>query len=185
MNYGKSRSIKENAVLKKSFFLASLLAALSTTQFSSAFSTIGGTCTRRCQPSFLSSFSPLISELKEEDKKEEEKPVEPVLDSNGKEFIVGNVARVSRENLKAYQVPSTAKGSFDQYKQFTADETIPYLCLPVGLRGTITKIYNDPDLSANFPIQISFVPKEQTDEGYSAPTAFTMHFSPRELECVS
>eukprot|EP00527_Entomoneis_sp_CCMP2396_P006139 CAMPEP_0198143950 /NCGR_PEP_ID=MMETSP1443-20131203/11964_1 /TAXON_ID=186043 /ORGANISM="Entomoneis sp., Strain CCMP2396" /LENGTH=195 /DNA_ID=CAMNT_0043807259 /DNA_START=211 /DNA_END=798 /DNA_ORIENTATION=- len=130
--------------------------------------------------------SPLISEIREENIKEDGAAPEAEVfsDANGMEFAVGNVARVCKKNVKAYQVPKSGKGSFNKNKEFVPDEESKYLILPVGLRGIITKLYNVEEVSANFPILVKFVPGELTDEGYSTPVKCLMHFSPNEVECV-
>ncbi|KAL7581215.1 hypothetical protein ACA910_005998 [Epithemia clementina (nom. ined.)] len=108
-----------------------------------------------------------------------------LVDDNGKEFVVGGIARVAVAKIKAYQVSQLGRGRYDESsKAFVADEKLKYLILPVGLRGTITKTYDVDEISANFPIQVKFVPEEHTDEGYSAPVPFVMHFRPDEVECV-
>jgi hypothetical protein len=116
---------------------------------------------------------------------------EALMDSKGQEYSIGAVVRVVQEGLGAFQVPPKARGSFDaKTKQFVAaanenTDQKKSLTLPVGLRGVITKIY-DPDagISANYPVQVKFVPDENTEEGFSAPTSFLMHFMPHEIECV-
>ena len=106
-------------------------------------------------------------------------------------FEVGAIVRVATKGLKAYQVSPKAYGSFDpDNKVFVPaptenrDRATQNLQLPVGLRGVITKIYNDEALSANFPIQVSFVPGEHVDEGFDTPVQFVAHFSPEEIELV-
>lgn len=106
-----------------------------------------------------------------------------VQDANGKDICVGCVVRVCKEGLKAFQVPANGKGSYNDDKDFVPDETSKFLVLPVGLQGTVKKIY-DVDISANHPVQVKFEPGENTGEGYDAPVAFLMHFSKGEIECV-
>jgi hypothetical protein len=111
---------------------------------------------------------------------------EALMDNQGQEFSVGAVVRVAQAGLGAFQVPPKARGCFDtDTKQFVAAKGDKSLSLPVGLRGVITKIY-DPNagISANYPVQVKFAPDEYTEEGYSAPTMFLMHFMPHEIECV-
>lgn len=104
---------------------------------------------------------------------------------------VGIIVRVAKEGLKAYQVPPKGKGSFDRDdKKFVpipedAPRGMRNLQLPVGIRGVVTKVYGEQQIiSANFPIQVKFVPGENTDEGYDPPVPFLMHFLSNEIECA-
>ena len=115
----------------------------------------------------------------------------PVHDAQGKQFVEGTLVRVCAEGLKAFQIAPKGRGSFDDNKKFVPDDCkdtpmgLKYLLLPVGLRGTVTKVYeNQLEVSANFPVQVKFSPGEYTDEGYDAPQAFLMHFAANELEVV-
>ena len=111
-----------------------------------------------------------------------------VLDQNGKEFLVDSVVRVSIEGLKAYHVNGKGQGSFNDKKEFvpdTSDSKKKYLLLPIGLRGTVKKVYDEDVISSNLPILVVFTPGENADEGYDAPTKFLMHFTPFEVEVVA
>ena len=105
-----------------------------------------------------------------------------VVDSNGRTFEIGGVARIAVANLKAFQVPPKGQGSFNDQKEFVPGKK--FLDLPVGLRGTVSKVYDVDEVSANHPVQVKFVPGTHTDEGYDPPVAFLMHFSPEEVEVV-
>ena len=110
-------------------------------------------------------------------------------DQTGNVFVVGGIIRVAKDNVKAYQVSTDGYGAFNDDKQFVkASEDSPRssknLVLPVGIRGVITKVYDTTEISSNFPIQVKFTPGENVDEGYDPPVPFTMHFSPREIECT-
>ena len=105
-------------------------------------------------------------------------------DKNGQEFVEGQVVRVCKEGLKAYQVPPKSKGTFDA-TTFVPDDSLPYFVIPVGLRGVVTRVYDTEAISANFPIRVKFEPDELTDEGYNPPVSFLMHFLPAEIEIVS
>jgi len=105
------------------------------------------------------------------------------------EFKVGSVVRVVAEDLKAFQVPPKAYGSFNSKKKFVpapegGDRKTQNLVLPVGLRGIVTRIYNDAELSANFPVQVKFIPGEHVEEGFDSPVQFMAHLSPKEVEVV-
>jgi hypothetical protein len=121
----------------------------------------------------------------------DEPPVE-ILDKNGKVIEVGSVVRVAVENLKAYQVPAKSFGTFNENKEFVpapadAPRGTKNLVLPIGLRGVVSKVYDGDDISANFPIQVKFMPADKggnADEGYDAPVALIMHFDPNEIECT-
>mmetsp|Transcript_24083 Transcript_24083/g.33660 ORF Transcript_24083/g.33660 Transcript_24083/m.33660 type:complete len:181 (-) Transcript_24083:118-660(-) len=119
---------------------------------------------------------------------EEEKTPAPK-DKNGIDFVVGSVIRVTAENVKAFQVPPKGFGTFDESKAFvpasnTGERGLKNLALPIGLRGVVTKVYDIDEVSANWPIQVKFMPGKNTDEGYDPPVAFLMHFEEHELECV-
>ena len=106
-------------------------------------------------------------------------------DFNGKDIAMGCIVRVSAKGLKAFQIQPKGRGSYDAAKAFVADSDSKYLVLPEGLRGKVTKTYNDMDeVSANFPVQVKFMPDQETDEGYAAPVPFLMHFTVDEVECV-
>jgi len=118
-----------------------------------------------------------------------EEKVEPVIDPNGKVVTVGAVVRVSKAGLKAFQISNKAKGTFDENKAFVPDTSdkpdgLKYIVLPIGLRGTVTKVFDVNRVSANFPVQVKFVPGQHTDEGYDTPAPFSMHFMAEELEVV-
>ena len=113
-----------------------------------------------------------------------------VQDPNGKEFTAGAVVRVCVEGLKTFQISPKGLGYYDDDKNFVLETVEPEtekgsLKLPVGLRGTITKVYDDREISANYPVQVKFEPGVNTEEGYDPPVVFAMHFMAHELECVS
>lgn len=112
---------------------------------------------------------------------ETKKGVNAVVDANGKEFVVGGLIRVSSDDLKAYQVPLKGRGRFDAGKFVEHDK--PYMMLPVGLRGVVTKVYDVDDVSANFPVQVKFAPGENVDQ-VDTPVPFIMHFLATEIEVV-
>ena len=110
-------------------------------------------------------------------------------DANGKVISVGIIVRIAKEGLKACQVPPKGKGSFDSDKKFVpmpkdSPRGLRCLKLPVGIRGVVTKVYDERQIGANFPIQVKFVPGENTDEGYDPPVSFLMHFLANEIECA-
>ena len=110
-------------------------------------------------------------------------------DKNGKKIAVGSVVRVAVENMKAYQVPAKGQGKFNENKEFVplednTERGTRNLVLPVGMRGVVTKVYDVDDISANFPIQVKFIPGQNNEEGYDPPVAFLMHFDSHEVECV-
>ena len=114
---------------------------------------------------------------------EEVKLPEKQFDKNGKEFAEGQVVRICKEGLKAHQVPSKGKGSYDG-TTFVADPSSPFLSLPVGLRGVVIRVIDTETVSANFPIRVKFEPQVEAEDGYSAPVPFLMHFLPQEVEIV-
>ena len=129
-------------------------------------------------------IDPLLPADFKSEKKGDEKKKDPLAG-----FEVGSVVRVVAKDLKAYQVPPKAYGSFDSDKNFVpapegGDRLTQNLKIPVGLRGVVNKIYDDNEVSANFPIQVKFVPGEHVDEGFDTPVQFLAHFSPDEVEVV-
>ena len=110
-----------------------------------------------------------------------------VLDAKGNEFLVDSVVRVSIDGLKAYHINSKGQGVYNDKKEFvpdTSDTKKKCLLLPIGLRGTVRKVYDEDVISSNLPILVVFSPGENTEEGYNAPTKFLMHFTPFEVEVV-
>lgn len=112
-----------------------------------------------------------------------------VSDKNGKKFVVGGVVRVSSSGLLQYQISPKGAGHYDSNKVFVPDVSSDktqkkYFALPVGLRGVVAKIYNEDDVSANFPVQVKFEVGKHIEEGYDPPSTFTMHFMSHEIECV-
>jgi hypothetical protein len=104
-----------------------------------------------------------------------------LLDANDNPIHVGSIVRVLQDKLKAHQVPPKAYGKFNTKKEFIPSDK-NYLELPVGLVGTVTKLYtNVVNVSANYPIQVEFRPEE--NECYQVPS-FRMHFLSSEIELV-
>ena len=120
----------------------------------------------------------------------EEGAFPPVLDSKGNAFTVGGVVRVCTEGVKAFHVGKKMWGSYDQDGgAFTtspdADERADKcLKLPAGLRGIVTYVYNVDEVSSNLPVKVVFEPDVYTEEGFSAPGKFIMHFDLHEVEVV-
>ena len=141
-----------------------------------AFSVQHTTCrtTRNRGPCFMVDISFQVDEKSDEPQKQ--------FDANGLEFEEGQTVRVSKEGLKAFQVPAKGKGSFDGTK-FVADDSLPYLVVPVGLQGIVTRVFDSNALSANFPIRVKFETDDDAD--LSSPVPFVMHFEAREVEVVS
>lgn len=113
-----------------------------------------------------------------------------VVDPNGNAFTVGAVVRVCAEDTRAYQVNPKFHGSYDIDKKFVsqASKNAPsgrtYLAVPIGMRGTVTKVYDENVISANLPIQVKFEPGKNIEEGFDPPCAFIMHFTSSEIEVV-
>jgi hypothetical protein len=113
-------------------------------------------------------------------------------------FAVGDVVRVVVPNLRAYQVPTAGRGRYeaddsgDKVIVFVPDLTLKYLIVPIGLQGTVEKVYDDNNvLSANLPIRVSFVvvaadnDDDDTERPPQPPVDFSMHFAASELELVT
>lgn len=99
--------------------------------------------------------------------------------------MVDSIVRVAVPGLKAYQVNKSGFGTYDSNKSFVYDAGLKYLILPEGLRGKVTRVYDENVIAANFPILVKFTPGEHcSEEGYDVPVPFTMHFLPEEVECV-
>jgi len=100
------------------------------------------------------------------------------------------VVKLIASRVKAYQVSPKGYGSFDlKTKKFVPAEKADnsrarYLELPVGIRGTVTKVYDVDDISANFPVQVKFAPgtTNDNDDDYDPPVPFLMHFETNEIE---
>lgn len=122
--------------------------------------------------------SPFLKDATSEDKATKA----AVLDAQGKEFAPQSVVRIVSDGLKAFQVSAKGRGRFEGGSFVAHDE--PYLSLPVGLRGIVTKVYDVDHVSANFPVQVKFVPGEHVDGGLDTPVPFLMHFLPNEIEIV-
>lgn len=108
-----------------------------------------------------------------------------VHDINGKDIKVDTVVRVAVEGLKAYQVnPKSGYGSYNDKKEFVYNAEKPYLELPKGLVGVVTRVYDVDVIGANFPVLVKFTPGQHTESGFDTPVVFTMHFLAEEVECV-
>mmetsp|Transcript_2565 Transcript_2565/g.7134 ORF Transcript_2565/g.7134 Transcript_2565/m.7134 type:complete len:223 (-) Transcript_2565:359-1027(-) len=128
----------------------------------------------------------VLAPADDEGKEEQEITME---DNNGNTIRMGSIIRVSSDGVRAFQVAAKARGYFDDDKNFVATPDVTQridkcLRLPVGLRGVVNKMYDVDDISANSPVRAKFVPDEHTEEGYSSPVAFLMHFGPEEIEVV-
>lgn len=112
--------------------------------------------------------------------------VAKLVDKNNNEFTEGCIVRVNSSTLKAYQVPSSGKGHFDEDKNFvkSTDNSKDYLALPEGLRGVVTRVYDINDLGPNFPIKVKFEKGLKGEEGYTPPVTFLMHFDTVEVDVV-
>jgi hypothetical protein len=107
-------------------------------------------------------------------------------------YAVGNVVRVVVSNLRGYQVSAAGRGRFEE-NVFVPDPTLKYLLVPIGLQGTVEKVYDDDNnvLSANLPIRVSFVVVTTADNERpplsppQPPVDFSMHFAAAELELVT
>lgn len=101
------------------------------------------------------------------------------------QFSVGDSVRVIIPDIRAYQIPTTAHGTYEN-GMFVANESLKYLVIPVGLQGTVEKVYDTAasGLSANLPIRVAFT--QSSDEKQPQPPVdFTMYFAIAELELVT
>jgi hypothetical protein len=134
----------------------------------------------------LSGKGPLVAE------EEKERKLIEVTDRYRSELAVGDVVSVVQQ-VKAFQVPPNGRGRFDENRQFvplSEDEDTGrptrHLVVPVGMKGVVTKLHVEANLSANFRIQVKFTPGEDCNAGgYDPPVPFVMHFASDEVEVVT
>jgi hypothetical protein len=113
-----------------------------------------------------------------------------IADHKGNAIGVGSIVRVIVKDLRAYQVSPKGFGKFDDDTgQFVpapegGARGTKNLEIPIGLVGIVTKVYDEDDVSANFPIQVKFVPGAPFVEKYDPTVPFLMHLLPEEVECV-
>lgn len=106
-------------------------------------------------------------------------------DKNDVPIRVSSVIQVIKPNLQAHQVPPKGYGMFDDESgEFIPSNDKKTLTIPVGMTGVVTKVYNNAEISANFPIQVKFVPGAFPETKFDPPVPFLMHFLPTEVECV-
>ena len=114
-------------------------------------------------------------------------------DANGNVISPGAIVQIATANIKAYAVPKDIHGSFDPTtnKFIPQDETnitrkTSCLILPIGLRGTVSKIYNTNEWDRTHPLLVQFTAGDDREEGdgYHCPKAFTMHFDADEIEVL-
>lgn len=112
--------------------------------------------------------------------------VAKLVDKNNNEFTEGCIVRVNSSTLKAYHVPSSGIGHFDDEKNFVQNTDNPrgFLALPEGLRGVVTRVYDINDLGTNYPIKVKFQKGLKGEEGYTPPVTFSMHFETVEVDVV-
>ena len=114
-------------------------------------------------------------------------------DANGNVISPGSIVQIATANIKAYAVPKDIHGSFDPTtnKFVPQDETnitrkTSCLILPIGLRGTVSKIYNTNEWDRTHPLLVQFTAGDDREEGdgFHIPKAFTMHFDADEIEVL-
>lgn len=124
-------------------------------------------------------------------------------DVNGQTFIPGCTVAVITDMINAHSVPKTSYGTFHS----TTGEFIPRddndntatdvkntrktacLVLPIGLRGTVERVYDANTWDRARPIVVKFsMGYDRTEEDgglrYNIPKEFRMHFDATELEIV-
>jgi hypothetical protein len=115
-------------------------------------------------------------------------------------LAVGDTVRVVVPDLRGYQIPAKGRGRYEPTTAtattnqvvFVPDPSLQYLILPIGLQGIVEKVYDDPHLSANLPIRVSFVitaavddkDNDNSDTTPQPPVNFQMHFAISELALV-
>jgi len=114
-------------------------------------------------------------------------------DANGNAITVGQkVAIVPHNSIKAYHVQKSSYGSFDSTtKQFIpqdeANKTRKTSCLllPEGLRGEVITVHDTNSADRPQPVLVKFgADDEERSDGYSLPSAFSMHLSANEIMVV-
>ena len=111
---------------------------------------------------------------------------EPILDKNGVEFKEGSVVQIIKKGIPCYQMPAEAWGSYED-KEFVAappdgPRATRKLVLPMGMKGTVSKVYTKNNLSANFRVLVQFSPDDDND--FVPPVPFSAHLGSKEIECV-
>ena len=125
-------------------------------------------------------------------------------DVKGHTFITGCTVSVITDMINAHSVPKTSYGTFHS----TTGEFIPRddndntatdvvkntrktacLVLPIGLRGTVERVYDANTWDRARPIVVKFsMGYDRTEEDgglrYNIPKEFRMHFDATELEIV-
>mmetsp|Transcript_14799 Transcript_14799/g.22419 ORF Transcript_14799/g.22419 Transcript_14799/m.22419 type:complete len:197 (-) Transcript_14799:149-739(-) len=117
-----------------------------------------------------------------------------IVDGNDVEFTEGCIVQTCVE-IKAYQVPKKAYGSFDEdSKSFVPlegiDDGTPLprrdmcLVLPKGIRANVARVYDIDEFDASSPILVKFQVGEGLGGEYAPPVTFLMHFRQNEVEVI-
>ena len=154
------------------------------------------TCHQQTSSSSTSLYmaSAFFADATESKNAQQPEPEEKIqTDANGNVISPGAIVQIATANIKAYAVPKDIHGSFDPTtnKFIPQDETnitrkTSCLILPIGLRGTVSKIYNTNEWDRTHPLLVQFTAGDDREEGdgFHCPKAFTMHFDADEIEVL-
>jgi len=114
-------------------------------------------------------------------------------DANGNAITIGQQVVIATHNkIKAHHVAKSLHGSFDSTtKQFIPQDeankarSTSCLLLPEGLRGEVIAVHDTNAADRPHPILVKFgADDEDRIDGYSLPSAFSMHLDANEVFVV-
>ena len=112
-----------------------------------------------------------------------------IVDKNSIAFVEGCTIQTTK-SIKAFQVAASGRGSFDGSTFVPLEETDDTprndkcLIMPVGFRGTVTRVYDVDEFDANHPIIAKFMKGDAMGGEFEPPITFLMHFDENEVEVV-
>jgi hypothetical protein len=116
-----------------------------------------------------------------------------LLDDKGTEFTVGCIIETTKE-VKAFQIARKAYGRFSEEDgsfiplEYENLSEVPRfekcLVMPVGFRGTVTRVYDIDEFDATQPIIAKFFEGETCEGDFAPPMTFMMHFDTPEINVV-
>jgi len=111
-------------------------------------------------------------------------------DKNDVAFSIGCTIQLCSD-IRAYQVPAKARGSFADDKSFVKLENSKEaprkdrcLVIPTGMRAKVSRLYDIDTCDATQPVLVKFEGGESFGGDYVCPGTFMMHFDTYELEVV-
>lgn len=112
-----------------------------------------------------------------------------IVDKNSIAFVEGCTIQTTK-SIKAFQVAASGRGSFDGSTFVPLEETDDTpradkcLIMPVGFRGTVTRVYDVDEFDAIHPIIAKFMKGDAMGGEFEPPFTFLMHFDENEVEVV-